>query len=193
MVKRALHANRDGEAGQGICPALAFWTGNNLRLSEEIEAVPHHVPGPAGADFQQRTRHLDIVGLGEAACDVEGATKRVEGGLGAGTLVQIRHLAGTEARDQLGQVNAFDRAIADVDAAPAGKRPPDFIPSTTCTAQLQRDLGAASEQVEPGDAVKKRLRRDAVERKIAGEGWDLLRGIERELAGALSIIELSAS
>src|SRR6476619_15120 len=127
MIERAFDADRDGETGKIVCPAFAFRASDDLRLREKIETARHHVHSAARSDLQQRTRHLDIVGLGDAARDVESAAKRAEGRLGAGALLQIGYLASTHALDQLGQIAAFDRAVADVDALTAGKRMLDFI------------------------------------------------------------------
>ena len=87
-------------------------------------------------------------------------------GLGAGALLQIGHLAGADALDQLGQIDAFDRAVGDVDAAVAGERMLDLVAAAAGAAQLQGDFGAPGEQIEPGGVGEKRLHRYVVERNL---------------------------
>ena len=117
----------------------------------------------------------------------------LNGRLGAGALLQIGHLAGADALDQLGQIDAFDRAVGDVDAAIAGERMLDIVAAAAGAAQLQGDIGAPGEQIEPGGAGEKRLHRYIVELEIAVEGRHGLRGIDGDLAAALPVIKLHAA
>ena len=188
MGEGSLDAHRDGKTCQRV--GAAFGSCNDLGLGQEIHGPRHHVDGAARRHLEQRARHLQVVQFGDTARDREAAAKCAELGLGARALLQIWHAAGADARDQLGQVDALDRAVGNVQAALAANRLLDLFGRAAAAGQLQLDPGAAGDEVESGGAVEQRLHRDIVQHDVAGEGWHGLGAIQRELAAALPLVKL---
>ena len=192
-VQRPLDPDRHREAGEVVGAALPFGTGHDLGVGEHVDRGLHEVDLARSGHFQQRTRHLEIVGLGDAARDGEAAAEIAERRLGAGALAEIGDLPFAERADHRGKVDALDRAVAHGEAALALQRGLDSVRIAAGAAQVKGELGAAREHAELRRIAQQRLGLDAVERKLpvkAGTGLD---GIEHEFAGSMAVVELHAA
>ena len=95
--------------------------------------------------------------------------------------------------DHLGDVDAFDGAVAHGDAALSGQGRLDLVGGGARAADLKRQLGVTFEQAELSGIGQQGLGLDAVDEEVAGEGGHRLGGIEHELAAGVSVIKLHAA
>src|SRR5262245_50622383 len=192
-VERALDAHRHGKSGKVVGAPLPFGSRYDLGIGEEIHFAFDQVHGAGGHHFHKRARRGEIARLGNAVLDGEAAAEIGEGGLGVGPLAQLRNLARADLIDHLGDVDAFDCAVAHGNAALTGKGRLDLLAVVARAAELKRELGAAFEQAHLGGIGQEALDLDAIEQEAAVESGNLFRRIEHELAGRMPVIEVHAA
>ena len=69
----------------------------------------------------------------------------------------------------------------------------DLVGGAAGAVELKRELGLARDHAELRGVAQKRLRLDAVEAEIAGEGGHRFCRIEHDLAGGVPVIKLHAA
>src|SRR5262245_54970414 len=189
-VERALDANRHGKTGKVVGAALSFGSRHDLGIGEEVHSALDQVHGAGGRYFHKRARRREIARLGNAVLDGEATAEIGERGLGVRPLAQLRDFASADLIDHLGEVYAFDRAVAHGNAALTGKGRLDLVAVVSRAAELKRELGASFEQAHSGGIGQEALDLNAIEQEVAVESGNLFRRIEHELAGRMSVIEV---